>query len=199
MRGLSAYTVACAIALHFMRKGYDGWKYNFKTKVAEKRFNAHKQTQFVYAAVEKRYPQLLDQIKYLYPYFKRYGAFANKLNIRLVDAEYKKFIDHISMFDEQYVGELLKTLKLNLSSITELFDQHELLPKVYQLYDRKVITHDQAVLLFMIFPDLNSTSSNEPYVYDAWKSDITFDKQFVSLYIHSQSLIAMQVVAKDSI
>lgn len=199
MRGLSAYTVVCGMSLHFNRKGYDGWKYMFKTRMAEKSFLENRQTQFVYAAVESKYPGLVDQVKYFYPYFRRYGAFASKTNIRKFDEEYKKFTEYVKNIENSHLPELINTLKLKISSISDLAQVDNLLPKVYQLFDDKVISYDQAVLLFMVFPDLNSTSSNEPFVYDVWKKNISFDKKFFSLYISPPSLIAMQNIAKDSI
>jgi len=198
MRGLASYTVACGMSLHFNRKGYDGWKYLFKTKMAQKSFLENRQTQFVYGAVESKYPTLIDQVRYFYPYFKRYGAWASKTNIRKFDIEYKKFTEYVENIEKIHLPELLNTLKLNVSSISELFQVDNLLPKIYRMVDEGVISYDQAVLLFLVIPDLNSTSSNEPFVFDAWKADITFDKKFLSVYISPPSLIAMQNIAKDS-
>jgi len=182
MRGLSAFETVCALQLHMMRKGYDGWTYNFRTKSALTRFNKNVQTKFAYSKIEQEYPDKISQLKFFYPFMSKNSFKINLLNIRKMTIDYNNFISYIDEI-ELHFRNLCSSIAKELGSLDRIFDQGDVFPVIYQLFDCKLVTIDQVVLLFLIMPDLNSTSSNEPFVYDKWKADILFNKKFLSLYI----------------
>jgi hypothetical protein len=73
-----------------------------------------------------------------------------------------------------------------LLSFFELFACSEMLPKFYQLYAEKHMTHDQAVVLCLVVPELLDVVSNEPIVFEKFKTQLRFDMKFFGLYINAE-------------
>lgn len=195
--GLVAFETFVGLSMHFRRESYDGWKYNFKTRAAEAMFKKDIQLKYAYEFIERNHATLQDRIRFMYPLFKRYGAFVKPTQIMQMRHEHKKF--------EQFIADVVPQCKRLLAAVKkEVHDKETLLsctqtlPRVYELYNDGVIDDDQAVLLFMLIPGLNSTSSKEPFVFDKWKQKIQFDKAFFSLYIPAPLLIELQVLANDT-
>lgn len=198
MRGIDAFETFSAMRLHFMKKSYDGWKYGFKTKSVPQTYHKDLQMQYAYEGLSRSYPTLVERLKFFYPFFKKVGAFGKPLSIMMMRKYHNEFVKFTNRFSEESTL-LCNLLKREVESYDQLLDCSGTFPKIYELVNDSIITYDQAVLAFMIFPDLNSTSSNEPFVFDNFKSDIEFDKKFFSLYIDPQSLLDAQAVAKDTL
>lgn len=198
-RGYAAFETACALQLHLTAKGYDGWKYNFRTKAASKRFTANPQTKFVYAKIERDYPTKLEQLRFLYPYISKYGFKVNLNNARLMQVEYDKYTCLINDIERKF-GLLIAVIKQELGGdFSLILDQSDMLPKIYQLYDTQVIKNVEVLLLFMAIPALNSTSSNEPFVFDKWKDKILFDIKMLSMYITPPMKSMLAQMANDEL
>lgn len=179
--GLSAYTTFNAMNLHFRKGSYDGWKYNFKTHVNADNFQSNKTSLFQFAAIERTHTKLLEQIKYFYPAFAAFGYISSK-NLRVVRLEYLSFMKKIDSIEETFASELEKVSK-NMENILDLLDNSGTMPEIFNLYDTKQLSYSSIVILFMIIPELNKIVSREPFVFDDWKTQISFDMKFYGLYI----------------
>lgn len=195
-KGLSAFETFTAMKLHFMRKSYDGWIYNFKTKSIPKEIHKNVQMQYAYESLSRTYPSQIELIKFLYPAFKTYGYGCKPLAIIQMRKIHANFITFIENFDNE-IESLYTLLVSELGSVSKIMDSSGTLPVIYELVNDSIITYEQAVLLFLVFPGLNKVSSNEPFVFERFKTDIEFDKRFFSLYISAPSIKKAQSVALD--
>jgi hypothetical protein len=172
---------------HFHRGSYDGWKYDFKTRVTEENYRSKgKATEYQFAAIERDNPTLIEMLKFYYPAFSKYGSI-RPVKIRNIHIENKAFVEKMGVI-ELKLQTTIKAIRGEVKKFSDLFDSSELLPKIYQLYSQGVIDDDAIVILFLIIPDLNKIVSKEPFVFDAWKKEIVFNRPFYSLYIDQPTI-----------
>lgn len=187
--GLEAYKTYLGMGLHF-RGNLDGWQYNFSGKCKPETFAAKTRLKYVYAKIERDHPTKLDQIKFFYPAMKAYGYVKPEsvgLMMKVHRAFEKEFGYGLVSRHKAWIEGMMK--EHILLDFFELFACSEMLPKFYQLYAEKQMTHDQAVVLCLCVPELlNTIVSNEPFVYEAWKVKLEFDMKFMQLYINGPLL-----------
>lgn len=188
MIGLEAYKTYLGMGLHF-RGNLDGWKYNFSGKCKPETFATKKRLMYMYAKIERDHPTKLDQIKFFYPAFK--SGYVKPDAVGMMHGCHTRFEKEfgyglVSRHKAWIEGMMKDAILLDFF---EMFADGEMLPKFYQLYAEKCMTHDQAVVMCLVVPELlNTIVSNEPIVYEAWKVKLEFDMKFMQLYINGPLL-----------
>lgn len=188
MLGLEAYKTYLGMSLHFAGH-IDGWQYNFTGKIKPETFAAKKRLTYMYAKIEREHPTKLDQIKFFYPAFKAYG-FVKPDAVGLMTKAHRDFVkgfgEGMVTPHADWIKEMLE--ECFLADFYELFECNDMLPRFYHLHSSKVMTYEQAVVMCIVIPELLDLVSNEPIVFETWKSKLQFDKKFVQLYISQPML-----------
>lgn len=186
MSGFEAYKTYLGMCLHY--QGHiNGWDYNFAGRCKEETYKKKKQLIHQYAKIERTHPTKVEQIKFFYPAFKQFGYVKPEATLLFTRKHHDFMVlmgnpDLLVRKHGEWIKEMLD--EGFIKDFFDLFDVSEMLPKFYQLYNNKVMTHDQAVILCMVIPELlNTIVSQEPIVFETWKAKLQFDKQFFSLYI----------------
>jgi len=192
MKGLTAYQTFCGMSAHYRGGAYDGWLYNFKTRVSADKYAANKAIVYQYAAIERNFPVLCDQLKFFYPAFAKAG-FVKADNVRFMHTCYREYMAYVDNIVPTF-SRAMEKLKSGVDNFAELFENGGTLPRIYELVDSGVIVYRDAVILFLAVPQLNNVYSNEPFVFAPWKAKIAADKKFVSLYIDADTLATLRQV-----
>lgn len=182
MRGSAAYQTYLGMSLHFQRKSYDGWKYNFKTKFNEERFKNNKQICYQYAAIESQFSDTIDQVKFYYPAFMGRRGHVHAHEIPTFRTHHRRFLEELSGLRIR-LEEKLKSLVANGATIYTLFQADETLPYIYQLFHEGVLTYEEVLMLFTVEPKFFDIQSREPFVFEKFKKEMSFDSKFFRYYI----------------
>jgi hypothetical protein len=181
MNGYNAYKTYNALKLHFMRKGYDGWKYNFRNRVPSyEDFRRQGQSFFVFQKIEKENPTLKDQLRFFYPKFKIDGPYQNHIDYRLFDTFRRNFQFNLGeKFDSEIelLAQMSRDYKMNIMKCDND------LPNLYLLTERGNFSNETVILLFLLIPQLNRIVSKERFIFDQWKSEILFNVPFYNLFV----------------
>lgn len=158
---------------------YDGWKYNFKSSkiTLEKYLQQIKGGKWAYMQLEKEFPTKNDQLMFWYPFCRMVKYAVPGADVKVARKSYLAMQDTM----KKVIARVRKK-QFTAESLAVITAQQ--VPAVYEL-GADVFSEDYflAVTLFLVFPQLNSVTSNEPFVYDEWKKQVDLDKPFVSLYV----------------
>jgi hypothetical protein len=180
-----AFEVFQAMQLHFMKKGYDGWKYGFRKKIKTDEIPFKWQ----FAAIEREYPTVNELVKFYYPTFLN-GSFKPK--IASIRPNHKAFIMKLEHIKIDFPEALAR-----FRDFKDLHGQGVVLPRLYEEYQNNKIDYETIVVMFLVIPTLNKVVSNEPFVYEKFKAKVDFDKRFFSMYLSVDTINLLRQVALD--
>lgn len=186
VRGAMAWeTMKCVQAHVHPKIPYDGFKYSFKSSI----YNAEKFLEKVgktakhpFVMLEREYPTKMEMIKFWWPAY-RDGYVPDNMAIKIARAKYKLFMIDI-------LPKVEASLKNNCFDVDKLSKmQDNSMPGIYNFGAMGDVSYYYvAVALFMKFPELNTVTSNDPFIYADWKAQVDKDKQFLSLYLDNSLL-----------
>lgn len=184
--GYEAYKTFLGMALHFRRAGYNGWDYNFNGKVKPETYEANRTLVYRFSALETKYPSKNEQIKLLYPVFKKHG-YVNATHVHLVYKAHKEFMKELDEQVERYYEEL-ENIASRVNNIDELMGLYENLPVLYNGYIEKVISYESLVILSLAIPSINKICSSEPFLWNSLLEKLQFDSKFYKLYLNIENI-----------
>lgn len=182
--GITAYRTFLGLSLHFRRGSYDGWNYNFNGKVKPETYEANKGIVYQYAAIEKRFPNKNDQLRYFYPAFKKFG-YCKASDIRAFGVAYTEFNNKFANLVEMEYGIELRNVASKVSSINHLIGLDGELPFLYNCYIEELISYDSLAILSLAIPEVLQIKSQEPFLWNSFIEKLKFDSKFYNLYIES--------------
>lgn len=182
--GITAYRTFLGLSLHFRRGSYDGWNYNFNGKVKPETYEANKGIVYQYAAIEKRFPNKNDQLRYFYPAFKKFG-YCKASDIRAFGIAYTEFNNKFANLVEMEYGIELRNVASKVSSINHLIGLDGELPFLYNCYIEELISYDSLAILSLAIPEVLQIKSQEPFLWNSFIEKLKFDSKFYNLYIES--------------
>lgn len=187
MSGLAAYKTYLGMMLHFTG-AVDGWQYNFTGKVSMAKFESNKRLMYMYAAIERDFPTKLDQIRFFYPAFRAAG-YVKADSVMYMRKLYRHHMKFYADPAKAYADEFNQLIADDvIEDISDLLKNDGLFPNICELSNRGKLSQDMATLLFIVLPALNTITSNEPIVFESWKSKVLVDMKFIQLYISQPQL-----------
>lgn len=186
--GITAYRTFLGLSLHFRRGSYDGWIYNFNGKVKPETFEANKGIVYQYAAIETKFPNKNDQLRYFYPAFKKFG-YCKASDIRAFGIAYTEFNNKFANLVEMDYGIELRNAASKVSSINHLIGLDGELPFLYNCYIEELISYDSLVILSLAIPEINTIVSKEPFLWNSLVEKLKFDSRFYNLYFNEENSI----------
>lgn len=182
--GITAYRTFLGLSLHFRRGSYDGWNYNFNGKVKPETYEANKGIVYQYAAIEKKFPNKNDQLRYFYPAFKKFG-YCKASDIRAFGVAYTEFNNKFANLVEMDYAIELRNIASKVSSINHLIGLDGELPFLYNCYIEELISYDSLAILSLAIPEVLQIKSQEPFLWNSFIEKLKFDSKFYNLYIES--------------
>lgn len=185
--GLQAYQVYCGLVNHF-RAGstFDGWAYNFKTRVTEETFDK-KNSKWQFIKIGSEHQTSTDLIRYMAPAFLKLG-YVNPTHVgKSFKTHYKSFTEEFELSKRNFLTTLERICN-HVGHISELFGHTGQLPNIYNACILGDIKDADLILLFIVIHELNRVASKEELIYDNWYKVIDFKKKFYSLYITRQEI-----------
>jgi hypothetical protein len=190
MEGLRAYKTYNALLLHMSRDEFDGWKYNFTTRVSEASFSKRKDIVYQYAKIERDYPTVIEQLKLYYPFMYNGGMKFNPYAIRKARQGFKiqEIIDEYLLLLESEEFKLLRPKQLLEQFVEESFT-----------LQAKTGVSDHVICIWFILTKLNSNTESSSFVYDSWKMKIEKHSKFIKLYLDSEVIADLSRKTLDAI